>query len=67
MTPRISALISASGVLAALVLLVVGIHEYSETSALWLGAEAILFLGALCTLVRDVRRLRTGRRPEQAV
>ncbi|MFD4700023.1 hypothetical protein [Streptomyces niveus] len=60
MTHRISALISAFGVLAGMMLLVLAIREYrSGASALWIGAGAVIFLSALGTLVRDVRRLRT--------
>ncbi|WP_392668022.1 hypothetical protein [Streptomyces sp. LN785] len=61
MTNRISALISAFGVLASTFLLVLAVREYrSGASALWLVAGAVLFLGALHTLVRDVWRLRAG-------
>ncbi|KPC78044.1 MULTISPECIES: hypothetical protein [Streptomyces] len=61
MTPRISALISAFGVLAGLMLLVLAVREYgSGASALWFGAASVIFLSASYTLVRDVRRLRTG-------
>ncbi|MFD8347227.1 hypothetical protein ACFV2C_33805 [[Kitasatospora] papulosa] len=61
MTNRISALVSAFGVLASVVLVVAGVREYrSGASALWLVAGAVIFLSALYTLVRDVRRLRTG-------
>ncbi|MFG2537641.1 hypothetical protein ACGFU4_20625 [Streptomyces sp. NPDC048511] len=60
-TNRISALISAFGVLASVVLVVVGVREYrSGASALWLVAGAVIFLSALYTLVWDLRRLRTG-------
>ncbi|MER8234984.1 hypothetical protein ACIRQY_24870 [Streptomyces sp. NPDC101490] len=60
MAHRISALISAFGVLACMMLLVVGVRDYrSGASALWLVAGAVSFLGASYTLVRDVRRLRT--------
>ncbi|MGW3661122.1 hypothetical protein ACWD6R_38240 [Streptomyces sp. NPDC005151] len=61
MTNRISALISAFGVLASMLLLVVAVREYRPgASALWIGAGAVIFLSALYTFVRDVRRLRTG-------
>ncbi|WP_280887987.1 hypothetical protein [Streptomyces sp. LBL] len=62
MTNRISALISAFGVLAAMMLLAMAVGEYrSGASALWIAAGAVIFLSTLYTLVRDVRRLRTGR------
>ncbi|MFB6839902.1 hypothetical protein [Streptomyces sp. NPDC056361] len=61
MTNRISALISALGVLASTFLLVHAVREYrSGASALWLAAGAVIFLSALYSLVRDVRRRRTG-------
>ncbi|MFD7679203.1 hypothetical protein [Streptomyces sp. NPDC060187] len=61
MTNRISALISAFGVLASVVLLVLAVRQYrSGASVLWLAAGAVIFLIASYTLVRDVRRLRTG-------
>ncbi|MEV6182290.1 hypothetical protein [Streptomyces sp. NPDC052015] len=61
MTHRISALISAFGVLVSVMLLVLAVREYrSGTSVLWLVAGAVIFLIAWYTLVRDVRRLRTG-------
>ncbi|ANJ12208.1 hypothetical protein [Streptomyces parvulus] len=61
MTNRISALISAFGVLASVVLLVPAVREYrSGASVLWLVAGAVIFLSASYALVRDVRRLRTG-------
>lgn len=60
-THRISSLISAPGVLASVVLLVLAVREYrSGASVLWLVAGVVIFLGASCTLMRDVRRLRTG-------
>ncbi|MET4922460.1 hypothetical protein P3L51_08875 [Streptomyces sp. PSRA5] len=62
MTHRVSALISAFGVLVGMMLLVLAVREYrSGASALWVGAGAVIFLSALCTLVRDVRRLRAWR------
>ncbi|MFF8378233.1 hypothetical protein ACF07V_19155 [Streptomyces sp. NPDC015661] len=61
MTHRISALISAFGVLASMMLLVLAVREYrSGASVLWLVAGALIFLSASYTLVRDARRLRTG-------
>ncbi|WP_394427985.1 hypothetical protein [Streptomyces sp. SGAir0957] len=60
MSIRISALVSAFGVLVAALLLVSAVHEYrSGASALWVGAGAALLVGASYTLVRDVRRLRS--------
>jgi hypothetical protein len=60
-TNRVSALISAFGVLASTVLLAGAVREYrSGASALWIAAGAAIFLSALYALVRDVRRLRTG-------
>ncbi|MFJ8113417.1 hypothetical protein [Streptomyces sp. NPDC096132] len=60
-TNRISALISAFGVLAGMMLLVGAVREYrSGTSALWIVAGAVIFLSALYALARDVRRLRRG-------
>ncbi|MGP4009859.1 hypothetical protein [Streptomyces sp. 4N124] len=60
MANRISTLISAFGVLASMVLLVGAVHEYrSGASALWIAAGAVIFLSALYSLLRDVRRLRT--------
>ncbi|MFE2942678.1 hypothetical protein ACFXKG_27030 [Streptomyces sp. NPDC059255] len=61
MTHRISALISAFGVLASVMLLVLAVREYrSGASFLWLVAGSVIFLGATYTLMRDARRLRTG-------
>ncbi|RSS33463.1 hypothetical protein [Streptomyces sp. WAC08241] len=61
MTHRISALISALGVLTAVVLLVASVRDHlSGASVLWPVAGAVLFLSASYTLVRDVRRLRAG-------
>ncbi|MFE5909556.1 hypothetical protein ACFQ6B_10775 [Streptomyces wedmorensis] len=61
MTYRISALISAFGALAGVMLLVLAVREYrSGASVLWLVAGAMIFLSASYTLVRDARRLRTG-------
>ncbi|MDQ0581573.1 hypothetical protein [Streptomyces rishiriensis] len=61
MTHRISALISAFGVLVGLLLLVLAVREYRDgASALWIGAGAAILLGATYALVRDVRRLRSG-------
>jgi lysylphosphatidylglycerol synthetase-like protein (DUF2156 family) len=60
-TNRISALISAFGVLAGMLLLVATVREYrSGASALWIAAGAVIVLGALYALVQDVRRLCTG-------
>ncbi|MEU0987819.1 hypothetical protein [Streptomyces sp. NPDC005953] len=61
MTHRISTLISVFGVLASAMLLVLAVREYrSEASVLWLVAGVVIFLSAVYTLVRDMRRLRTG-------
>ncbi|TWV55534.1 hypothetical protein FRZ03_07460 [Streptomyces misionensis] len=61
MTNRIGVLISAFGVLASMLLLSLAVREYrSGESALWVGAGAVIFLGASYALVRDVRRLRSG-------
>ncbi|MFE3942304.1 hypothetical protein ACFXPV_10565 [Streptomyces sp. NPDC059118] len=61
MTNRISALISSLGVLAGLLLLALAVREHrAGASALWIVAGAVILLGAVHTLVRDVRRLRTG-------
>ncbi|MGW4547816.1 hypothetical protein ACWEN4_15735 [Streptomyces violaceorubidus] len=60
-TNRISALISAFGVLASGMLFAFAVREYrSGASALWLVAASAIFLSASYTLVRDARRLRTG-------
>jgi hypothetical protein len=59
-THRISALISAFGVLVSVMLLVGAVREYrSGASVLWLVAGTVIFLSASYALVRDVRRLRT--------
>ncbi|WP_418960291.1 hypothetical protein [Streptomyces tritici] len=61
MTSRISALISAFGVLVSVMLLVGAMREHrSGASVLWLVAGAVIFLSALYAFVRDLRRLRTG-------
>ncbi|MGW1406413.1 hypothetical protein [Streptomyces sp. NPDC002403] len=61
MRDRISALISALGVLAAMLLLALAVREWrAGGSALWTGVGAVILLSASCALVRDVRRLRTG-------
>ncbi|MER6955174.1 MULTISPECIES: hypothetical protein [unclassified Streptomyces] len=60
MTNRISAVISAFGVLATMVLLIGTFREYrSGASVLWIAAGGVLFLIASYALTRDVRRLRT--------
>ncbi|ORT55633.1 hypothetical protein [Streptomyces sp. CB03238] len=62
MTNRISLLISGFSVLASVLLVVGAIREYrAGASALWIAAGTVIFLGACYALVRDVRRLRTGR------
>ncbi|MFF1560522.1 hypothetical protein [Streptomyces sp. NPDC058279] len=61
MTHRISALISALSVLPGTLLLVMGVREYrSGASVLWACAGVAIFLGTVVSVVRDVRRLRTG-------
>lgn len=61
MTHRVSALISAFGVLAGVMLLLLAVREYrSGASVLWVLAGVAIFLSTAYTLVRDVRRLRTG-------
>ncbi|MFP1626928.1 hypothetical protein ACLB9X_17520 [Streptomyces sp. 5K101] len=58
MADRISALISALGVLPASFLLVYAVREHrAGSSVLWVVAGALLVLVACTTLVRDVRRL----------
>ncbi|WP_432052098.1 hypothetical protein [Streptomyces xiamenensis] len=62
MTHRISALVSAFGVLVSVMLLVLAVREYrAGASALWIGAGAVIFLSASYTLARDLRRLRTAK------
>jgi O-antigen/teichoic acid export membrane protein len=57
-THRISATISAFGVLVGVILLVAFVREYSSgASVLWGVAGAVIFLSASYTLVRDLRRL----------
>ncbi|BDH05897.1 hypothetical protein [Streptomyces seoulensis] len=61
MTKSISTLISAAGALISVLLLALAVGEYrSGASALWPAAAAVIFLGASCTLVRDLRRARAG-------
>ncbi|MFF2194290.1 hypothetical protein [Streptomyces sp. NPDC058157] len=61
MTNRISALISAFGVLASMLLLTLALREHrAGASVLWLVAGVVIFLGASYALVRDVRQLRSG-------
>ncbi|MFI8916850.1 hypothetical protein ACIGW4_35325 [Streptomyces sp. NPDC053513] len=60
-THRISVLISSFGLLAGMLLLLLAVREYrSGASPLWIGAGAVIFLGASYALVQDVRRLRSG-------
>ncbi|WP_189533718.1 hypothetical protein [Streptomyces roseolilacinus] len=62
MTDRISAVISAFGVLASVLVFVMAVDEYrSGASALWIAGGAAIFLSAAYALVRDVLRLRPGR------
>ncbi|OII69900.1 hypothetical protein BJP39_15760 [Streptomyces sp. CC77] len=59
MAQRVSAWISAFGVLAAGLLLVVSVGEYrAGASVLWPVGGATVLLSAVYALVRDVRRLR---------
>ncbi|MEU3614878.1 hypothetical protein ABZ725_21515 [Streptomyces sp. NPDC006872] len=61
MTNRISAVTSAFGVLATVVLLIGAVREYrSGASVFWIVAGGVLFLIASYALIRDVRRLRTA-------
>ncbi|MGW0775414.1 hypothetical protein ACWGI0_02670 [Streptomyces sp. NPDC054802] len=61
MANRISALISAFGVLCSTFLLVIAVDEYrSGASARWIVAGIALFVSAVYALVRDVRRLGAG-------
>lgn len=60
-TNRISAAISVFGALAGVLLLGGGVRGYrSGASALWIAVGAVILFSALCSLVRDVRRLRAG-------
>ncbi|MFH9613638.1 hypothetical protein ACH4MM_07770 [Streptomyces pratensis] len=60
MSRRISALISALGVLVGTLLLIGASRSFrSGTSALWMAAGAVIFLSASYAPVRDVRRLGT--------
>ncbi|RAJ32811.1 hypothetical protein K353_05809 [Kitasatospora sp. SolWspMP-SS2h] len=59
MTNRISALVSISGAVASVFLLLAAIRQYrSGGSALWLAAGVTILLCALFAVVRDVKRLR---------
>ncbi|MFE0736089.1 hypothetical protein [Streptomyces sp. NPDC058855] len=59
MAHRVSTLISALGILPAVLLLVVAVRDYrSGASVLWVAAGAVILAVALYALVRDVRRLR---------
>ncbi|NWF30067.1 hypothetical protein HW130_28060 [Streptomyces sp. PKU-EA00015] len=63
MTDRISALISAFGVLCASLLLIGAVRGYQTgSSAIWIAAGALVLLIECITLVRDVRRLRAAPR-----
>ncbi|MDT0477911.1 hypothetical protein RM863_37915 [Streptomyces sp. DSM 41014] len=62
MTRLVSALISALGVLAGLLLLAGAVREYrSGASGLWIGAGALILVAASYALVRDVRDVRRRR------
>ncbi len=55
----VSALISAFGVLAGMLLLAVAVDDFrSGASVLWLGAGIAILLVCAYGLIRDVRRLR---------
>ncbi|MGP4047992.1 hypothetical protein [Streptomyces sp. 2A115] len=59
MANRISTLISAFGVLAGTMLLLLGVREYrAGASILWVGWGVLIFASAVVALVRDVRRSR---------
>jgi hypothetical protein len=52
---RISTLISAFGVLAGTMLLLLAVREYrAGASVLWVGLGALILTSAVATLVRDV-------------
>ncbi|MDX3308101.1 hypothetical protein P1S61_03065 [Streptomyces sp. ME08-AFT2] len=59
MANRISTLISAFGVLASTMLLLLAVGEYrAGASVLWVGLGALILTSAVASLVRDVRRSR---------
>ncbi|MCB5166558.1 hypothetical protein LG634_17155 [Streptomyces bambusae] len=59
MNNLVSALISAFGVLAGMLLLAVAVDDFrSGASVLWLGAGIAILLVCAYGLIRDVRRLR---------
>ncbi|MGC5000190.1 MULTISPECIES: hypothetical protein [unclassified Streptomyces] len=61
MTKSVSTLISAVGALVGVLLLALAVGEYrSGASAVWPVTAAVIFLCASYTLVRDLRRARTG-------
>ncbi|MGW0941300.1 hypothetical protein ACWD4O_01940 [Streptomyces sp. NPDC002623] len=61
MTHRISAVVSAFGVLATVVLLIGSVREYrSGASGFWIAAGGVLFLITSYALIHDVRRLRAA-------
>ncbi|WP_411574480.1 hypothetical protein [Streptomyces fradiae] len=56
---RISAAVSALGVVAGTLVLLMAFDEYQAGgSAGWVALGAAVLLASLCALVRDVRRLR---------
>ncbi|MFF8387355.1 hypothetical protein ACF053_27445 [Streptomyces kanasensis] len=60
MALRITALISALGVVPGVLLLVLAVREYrSGGSALRIAAGAAILLGSLYACVRDMQRLRS--------
>ncbi|PLW64839.1 hypothetical protein C0036_27355 [Streptomyces sp. DJ] len=67
MANLISALISAFGALTGAAFLALAVLEYRDgASVLWVGLGSMIFLSTAFTLVRDVRALARGRRPEPA-
>ncbi|MBT2493094.1 hypothetical protein J7E96_32225 [Streptomyces sp. ISL-96] len=66
MTNRISTLISAFGVLAALMFLIFAIREYrAGSSVLVFGLGIFVFAGAVYALIRDIRTQAKGSDPER--
>ncbi|MFD6529017.1 hypothetical protein [Streptomyces sp. NPDC060184] len=60
-TNLVSMLVSVFGVLGSVLLLHVSVDDYrSGASSLWIWSSAVILLGSLYALVKDVRQLRTG-------
>ncbi|WP_327177476.1 hypothetical protein OG599_20780 [Streptomyces sp. NBC_01335] len=60
-TNRVSVLISILGVPVSVMLLYVSVQDYrAGASSFWIWSSAVVLLGALYALVKDVRQLRTG-------